>query len=48
LRKVSEFQQRHDVATVEWLVRDRDPFFNINRPDDLFHATELAVRAQAD
>jgi molybdopterin-guanine dinucleotide biosynthesis protein A len=42
LRKVGEFQQRYDVATVEWLFRARDPFFNINRPDDLAQAIELA------
>ncbi len=42
LRKVGEFQQRYDVATVEWLFRARDPFFNINRPDDFSRAEELA------
>jgi molybdopterin-guanine dinucleotide biosynthesis protein A len=42
LRKVGEFQQRYDVATAEWFFRARDPFFNINRPDDFTQATELA------
>jgi molybdopterin-guanine dinucleotide biosynthesis protein A len=43
LRKVGQFQQRVDVATVEWLFGARDPFFNINTPDDLLRARELAA-----
>jgi molybdopterin-guanine dinucleotide biosynthesis protein A len=42
LRKVGQFQQRYDVATVEWAFRARDPFFNINTPDDLLQAAFLA------
>ncbi len=41
LRKVRQFQQRYDVASVEWRFRKRDPFFNINTPDDLLRAQEL-------
>ncbi len=41
LRKVGQFQQRYDVAGVEWLFRVRDPFFNINTPEDLLRAQEL-------
>jgi molybdopterin-guanine dinucleotide biosynthesis protein A len=41
LRKVGQFQQRYDVAQVEWIFRARDPFFNINTPDDLLRAQEL-------
>ncbi|WP_294540113.1 molybdenum cofactor guanylyltransferase MobA [uncultured Rhodoblastus sp.] len=41
LRKVGQFQQRYDVAKVEWVFRARDPFFNINTPDDLLQARNL-------
>jgi molybdopterin-guanine dinucleotide biosynthesis protein A len=41
LRKVGQFQQRYDAAAVEWVFRARDPFFNINTPDDLLLAREL-------
>jgi molybdopterin-guanine dinucleotide biosynthesis protein A len=41
LRKVGQFQQKYDVATVEWVFRARDPFFNINTPDDFLRAQEL-------
>jgi molybdenum cofactor guanylyltransferase len=43
LRKVGQFQQRYDVRTVEWSFRQRDPFFNINTPEDLMRAQELAA-----
>ncbi len=29
-----------DCAQVEWLFRARDPFFNVNTPDDLLRARE--------
>jgi molybdopterin-guanine dinucleotide biosynthesis protein A len=48
LRKVGEFQQRYDVATVEWDFRARDPFFNINTPDDLLLAAFLALDGDED
>jgi molybdenum cofactor guanylyltransferase len=41
LHKVGQFQQRYDVVAVEWNFRTRDPFFNINTPDDLKRAQEL-------
>ena len=41
LRKVGQFQQRYGAAAVEWVFRARDPFFNINTPDDLLLAREL-------
>ena len=43
LRKVGQFQQRYEVRTVEWSFRQRDPFFNINTPEDLMRAQELAA-----
>ncbi len=45
LRKVGQFQQNYDIATVEWADRTRDPFFNINTPDDLLRAQEFFARA---
>jgi molybdopterin-guanine dinucleotide biosynthesis protein A len=41
LCKVGQFQQRYDMAAVEWVFRARDPFFNVNTPDDLVLAREL-------
>ena len=40
LRKVGQFQQRVGCAQVEWLFRARDPFFNVNTPEDLLRAQE--------
>jgi molybdopterin-guanine dinucleotide biosynthesis protein A len=40
LRKVGQFQQRVGCAQVEWLFRTRDPFFNVNTPEDLLQAQE--------
>ncbi len=48
LRKVGQFQQRYDVAAVEWIFRTRDPFFNINTPDDLLRAQELLALGGED
>ncbi len=41
LRKVGQFQHGYDMASVEWNFRKRDPFFNINTPDDLLRAQDL-------
>ncbi len=41
IRAVGEFQGRYDIATVEWPVTPRDPFFNVNTPDDLAKAGTL-------
>ena len=38
LRKVGQFQQRIGCAQVEWIFRARDPFFNVNTPEDLLLA----------
>jgi molybdopterin-guanine dinucleotide biosynthesis protein A len=40
LRKVGEFQHRYQATTVEWSFALRDPFFNVNTPDDLLRARE--------
>ncbi len=47
LRKVGQFQQDYDIASVEWSFCDCDPFFNINTPDDYFRAQELLARDHA-
>ncbi len=41
IRAVGEFQRAYDIATVEWPAAPRDPFFNINTPDDLAQAEIL-------
>jgi molybdopterin-guanine dinucleotide biosynthesis protein A len=48
LRKVGQFQQRRDAAAVEWSFRARDPFFNINTPDDLLRAQQLMALDDED
>lgn len=42
LRKVAEFQRRFDCVAVEWPAKPRDPFFNVNTPEDLVRAEFLA------
>ncbi len=46
LRKVGQFQQRIGCAQVEWLFRARDPFFNVNTPEDLLQAQEWLMRPE--
>jgi molybdopterin-guanine dinucleotide biosynthesis protein A len=47
LRKVGQFQQRVGFAQVEWLFRERDPFFNVNTPEDFVLAQEwLTMRPE--
>jgi molybdopterin-guanine dinucleotide biosynthesis protein A len=45
LRKVSGFIGRYDSVLVEWPVDPYDPFFNVNRPEDLALAEKIASRA---
>jgi len=40
LRKVGQFEQETGCAQVEWFFRERDPFFNVNTPEDLLLARE--------
>ncbi len=42
LRKVAEFQRRFDCVAVEWPAEPRDPFFNVDTPEDLVRAEFLA------
>jgi molybdopterin-guanine dinucleotide biosynthesis protein A len=42
-RKVERFVQRHRTAIVEFPTDPFDPFFNINRPEDLEEAERLAL-----
>lgn len=41
-RKIDRFAARYRVATAEFEARTFDPFFNINRPEDLAEAEELS------
>jgi molybdenum cofactor guanylyltransferase len=45
LRKVSSFVGRYANATVEWPAEPYDPFFNINRPEDIAEAEKIASSA---
>lgn len=42
LRKVEVWAARHGVALAHWADRPRDPFFNVNTPEDLEIARQLA------
>jgi molybdopterin-guanine dinucleotide biosynthesis protein A len=44
VRAVSAFISRHRHALAPWRVDPYDPFFNVNRPDDLARAEEIAAR----
>jgi molybdopterin-guanine dinucleotide biosynthesis protein A len=41
-RKVSAFIGRFANVIVEWPVEPYDPFFNVNRPEDVAHAVAIA------
>lgn len=41
LHKVDRFLSRYDVAYADWPTTPFDPFFNINRPDDLADAERI-------
>ena len=41
-RKVSAFIGRYAHAIVEWPIEPYDPFFNVNRAEDLAHAEAIA------
>jgi molybdopterin-guanine dinucleotide biosynthesis protein A len=47
LHKIEVWTARHGVAIAAWPDRPVDPFFNVNRPEDLAQAEEIA-RANAD
>jgi molybdenum cofactor guanylyltransferase len=43
LRKIEVWTARHGVALADWPTEPVDPFFNVNTPEDVARATELAV-----
>jgi molybdopterin-guanine dinucleotide biosynthesis protein A len=43
-RKVEDFTRGHRVSTVEFSTEPIDPFFNLNRPEDLAEAERLLTR----
>lgn len=47
-RAVGRWMARFPVATAEWPVAPRDPFFNVNTPEDLAQAERLAARGGPD
>jgi molybdenum cofactor guanylyltransferase len=47
VRKVEQWLGRHPLAVVEFAAAPLDPFFNINRPEDLAAAERLAAPAAA-
>ena len=44
LHKIEIWTARHGVALAEWPDRPVDPFFNVNRPEDLAEAERVAVQ----
>jgi molybdopterin-guanine dinucleotide biosynthesis protein A len=44
LRKIEVWTARHGVALADWPTEPVDPFFNVNTPDDVEKATQLAER----
>ena len=45
-RKIDRFAGRYTVAVVDFPVTPFDPFFNVNRPDDLAEAERLSKRVE--
>ena len=41
IRKIDLWTARYRLVTIEFPTEPRDPFFNVNRPDDLTHAEGL-------
>jgi molybdopterin-guanine dinucleotide biosynthesis protein A len=41
LRKIEMWTSRHGVAIADWPDRPRDPFFNVNTPEDVKRAEEI-------
>ncbi|MCW2283953.1 molybdopterin-guanine dinucleotide biosynthesis protein A [Rhodoblastus acidophilus] len=41
IRGIGQFQRRYDCATVEWPAIPRDPFMNVNTPEELAAAEAL-------
>jgi molybdopterin-guanine dinucleotide biosynthesis protein A len=47
LRKIEVWTARHGVALADWPTEPVDPFFNVNTPEDVAKATELAASETA-
>jgi molybdopterin-guanine dinucleotide biosynthesis protein A len=45
MRGVGQFQRDYDMTVVEWPATRRDPFFNVNTPEDLARAEEMLRQA---
>lgn len=45
-RRVSAFIARYPNVVVEWSTESHDPFFNVNRPEDIERATVIAKEAR--
>ncbi|WP_206378219.1 molybdenum cofactor guanylyltransferase MobA [Sneathiella limimaris] len=43
LRKILVFAERYSLRSVEWPIEGGDPFFNINRPEDLEEAANRLI-----
>ena len=41
MRKIDRWTSRYNIVHVDWSVSPNDPFFNINRPEDLEQAEAL-------
>jgi molybdopterin-guanine dinucleotide biosynthesis protein A len=44
LHKIEVWTGRHGIALAEWADQPVDPFFNVNRPEDLVQAERLAAQ----
>ena len=44
LRKVAAFIERFKHVAVEWPTEPHDPFFNVNRPEDVERAEAMAAQ----
>ena len=47
LHKIEVFTARYGVALAEWPDKPADPFFNVNRPEDLAAAVDIAAQNNA-
>jgi molybdenum cofactor guanylyltransferase len=43
MRKIDRWTARYNIIHVDWPIEPFDPFFNINRPEDLARAEELLL-----
>lgn len=46
LHKIEVWTARHGIAIAEWPDRPIDPFFNVNTPEDMARANEVALQTQ--